>query len=425
MAFRMEAYALTDVGLMRDHNEDAFDVMTDKQIFVVADGMGGHASGQVASRLSIENMRLYSTQLVDRPGHEYTFPVLPGCSESERMLSNAIQWANERIFIESMKDRKYEGMGTTIVAGALDGDRLVLGHVGDSRIYRFRDGQLEQVTRDHSLLNHYIDQGKITTEEESRNFRERNIIVKALGLKDYVEPTVGSTDVALADVFLLCSDGLTDQVEDWVIANVLDGNDDLADACQALIRLSNEAGGKDNCTVMLLRVWDADSAPKDSGTQPSMQAVTDEEVEEATAPDVPAMVDDEIVVDVEELPVEPQREATPVAVTAMEEPPPIPSAAVAPITARGKRLTMRDSATEEAKERDSVEARKRIRTTIPLGTPVLKPSADDAEQQQSVRTTIPLGMPALKIPAPDSVDEPEPVSGFDDSDFNFDDRIDE
>lgn len=140
MAFRIEPYALTDVGLQRDHNEDAFDIIPERGVYIVADGMGGHASGQVASRLSVENMRLYIDQMVQRPGHEYTFPVLPGSSDSERMLSNAIQWANERIFIESMKDRKFEGMGTTLVAAAVDGESLVLGHVGDSRIYRYWDG---------------------------------------------------------------------------------------------------------------------------------------------------------------------------------------------------------------------------------------------------------------------------------------------
>lgn len=241
--------------------------------------------------------------------------------------------------------------------------------------------------RDHSLLNHYIDQGKITTEDEAKNFRERNIIVKALGLKDYVEPTVQSTDILAGDVYLLCTDGLSDQVEDWIIANVLDGNDDLADACQALIRLSNEAGGKDNCTVMLLRVWNEADAPRDEGTQPAIAAMPDEvadEPEESTAPDLPAIVE--------------EPEGPPTAVL----PPPIPTAAK--------------------------KARTTLRETIDRAALAKKPTDEAKAARKRVRTTVPLGMPVLKMPVARDGDTDPGVEavpdGFDDSDFNFDDRID-
>jgi len=258
----IEAYAATDVGTQRTHNEDAFDVVSEHGFHVVADGMGGHASGAVASRMAIENLRKYITQLAARPDHEFTFPVHVGAGPPEVLVSNAIQWANERIFIESFKNRNYEGMGTTIVCTLAYHDLLVVGHVGDSRIYRFRGGQLEQMTKDHSLLNHYIDEGRITTDEERRNFKETNIIVKALGLKDYVEPDIRVVDRRHGDVFLLCTDGLTDQVDDWILTNVLLGNsDDLAGACDTLIKLANEAGGKDNCTVMMLKVVDPEAPP--------------------------------------------------------------------------------------------------------------------------------------------------------------------
>jgi len=253
MSLRIQMSVATDVGLKREVNEDAYDSVPEENFYVVADGMGGHASGQVASSLAVSNLRRYLVDLAHQPGHELSFPVHPGAGPPEVLVSNAIQWANERIYIESLKERKYEGMGTTLVCAQGWEGWLVLGHVGDSRIYRYRDGTLQQVTRDHSLLNHFIDQGKITTEQEIRDFKERNIIVRALGLKDWVEPEVRVIDRAGGDVFLLCSDGLTDQVEDWIIENVLRGNrDDLPAACESLVRLANDAGGKDNCTVMLL-----------------------------------------------------------------------------------------------------------------------------------------------------------------------------
>jgi len=267
----MKAYALTDVGLMRQKNEDDFDVIADVDFYVVADGMGGHASGQVASKICVESLRKYLLEMSQTPEHEFIYPVPDGAGPPERLLSNAIQYANERIYIESMKDLTLEGMGTTVVCAMGFENVLILGHVGDSRIYRYRNGNLEAVTRDHSLLNHYIDEGKITSPEEKKNFKEGNVILKALGLKDYVEPEIRVIDRQPNDLFLMCTDGLTDQVEDWVIANVLDGNEDnLDEACKVLVKLANEAGGKDNCTVLLLEVDGEQVAPVVS-TNPSTE----------------------------------------------------------------------------------------------------------------------------------------------------------
>jgi serine/threonine protein phosphatase PrpC len=258
MSLRIEPFALTDVGLQRDANEDAFDIIPEQQLFVVADGMGGHASGQVASRVAVESIRKYVTELAADPEHVYEYPVEEPCGPPERLLSNAIQWANERVFIESMKDRQFDGMGTTIVCALRFQNVMILGHVGDSRVYRMRSGMIEQVTRDHSLLNRYIDEGRLKTQRDIDNFPEKNIILKALGLRDYVEPEISVVGVESGDVWLLCSDGLSDQVDDWIISNVIEGNeDDLDQACCSLVKLANEAGGKDNCTVMLLKVEEA------------------------------------------------------------------------------------------------------------------------------------------------------------------------
>jgi len=296
MGIRIHTHALTDVGLQRDENEDAFDIVPESRLYIVADGMGGHASGQVASKMAVESIRQYIRDIASNKDHQFTYPVPNRYGPPEQLLSNAIQWANERLFIESMKEREYEGMGTTVVCVMDYENVLVLGHVGDSRIYRYRGGVIKQVTRDHSLLNHYIDEGKLNTPEEISSFSEGNIIVRALGLKDYVEPEINVIGKEDGDIYLLCTDGLTDLVDDWIIANVLEGNgDSLEEACETLVRLANDAGGKDNCTVMLMQV------AADGTIEPSSVSVEVEADIEATPTSVPAMSDgdDEQVGDVE------------------------------------------------------------------------------------------------------------------------------
>ena len=326
MRTRIDSYALSDVGLQRDNNEDAYEAVQDASLYIVADGMGGHASGHVASQLAVQSIREYITELAQQPEHTYTFPVPGRYGPPERLLSNAIQWANERLFIESMKERELEGMGTTVVCVMDFQNVLVIGHVGDSRIYRSRGGALEQITRDHSLLNHYIDQGKITSPEEIENFQNGNVIVRALGLKDYVDPEITVIGKEPGDHYLLCTDGLTDLVDDWIIANVLDGNaDQLNLACDALVRLANEAGGKDNCTVMILHVV------PESVSDDAQETAELDEPSEPTPTSVDAMEDSVSVgeeADVESDEVEPLvdepspwqcDEATPVNVSAMDD----------------------------------------------------------------------------------------------------------
>jgi len=248
--------ALTDVGMKRSGNEDAYVIAEEFGLYVVCDGMGGHASGEVASAMTTEEVVAF---LRDRDAGDLSLPydTEDGASEMEKVLSNAIQHANDKVYVSGMKDPKLEGMGTTIVSVLEDGDRLVLGHVGDSRIYRFRAGTLEQLTRDHSLLNHKIDMGELRTQEEIKGFKHGNIIVRAIGLKDYVRPEAQTVDRAPGDVLLLCSDGLSDLVDDWAIENVLEANqEDLDEAAQILVRMANDRGGKDNITVVVIRVDD-------------------------------------------------------------------------------------------------------------------------------------------------------------------------
>ena len=247
---------LTDVGKKRTENEDAFVVDPDLGIYVVCDGMGGHASGEVASAMTTEEIHAF---FANRDAGDRSLPYQgePGATAGELVISNAIQHANDKVYIAGMRDSKLEGMGTTVVAVTEWEDKLVIAHVGDSRIYRFREGKLDQVTRDHSLLNHKIDLGELTTQEEIDTFKHGNVIVRAIGLKDYVRPETSLHDRIPGDVYVLCSDGLSDMVDDWSIENVLDANaDDLDEAVKILVRMANDRGGKDNITAVLVRVDD-------------------------------------------------------------------------------------------------------------------------------------------------------------------------
>ncbi|PKN57743.1 MAG: hypothetical protein CVU56_09455 [Deltaproteobacteria bacterium HGW-Deltaproteobacteria-14] len=248
--------ALTDVGMKRSGNEDAYVIAEEYGLYVVCDGMGGHASGEVASAMTTEEVVSFFR---DREAGDLSLPydTEEGASDPERILSNAIQHANDKVYVSGMKDPKLEGMGTTIVSVLDNGETLVLGHVGDSRIYRFRAGTLEQLTRDHSLLNHKIDMGELRTQEDIKGFKHGNIIVRAIGLKDYVRPEAQTVDRAAGDILLMCSDGLSDLVDDWAIENVLEANqEDLDEAARILVRMANDRGGKDNITVVLVRVDD-------------------------------------------------------------------------------------------------------------------------------------------------------------------------
>jgi serine/threonine protein phosphatase PrpC len=246
----------TDVGRKRSENEDAYIVDAELGLYVVCDGMGGHASGEVASAMTTEEVHAFVAR---RASGDRSLPYKgePNATPGELIISNAIQHANDKVYVAGMRDPKLEGMGTTIVAIAEHGDHLVLAHIGDSRIYRLREGRLTQVTRDHSLLNHKIDLGELRTQQEIDNFKQGNVIVRAIGLKDYVRPETAVHPRVPGDLYLLCSDGLSDMVDDWSLENVLEANqDDLQEVCNILIRMANERGGKDNITAVLVRVDD-------------------------------------------------------------------------------------------------------------------------------------------------------------------------
>ncbi len=249
---RLIGEAATDVGRERETNEDNFITEPAEGLFVVCDGMGGHSSGEIASAMAVEAVKKFIC--VTR--HQIGVPVSAGetLTPEEIAVSEAVKTANEQILIRSAREKGCEGMGTTLVAVLDAGSDLVLAHVGDSRIYRLRDGVFSQLTEDHSLLNHMI-RTKGLSEEEASGFEGKNVILRAVGLRDDVAVETQVQPKFPGDIFLLCSDGLTDMVSDDRISEVIGGHPtDLAEACRVLVDMANEAGGHDNITVMLVRV---------------------------------------------------------------------------------------------------------------------------------------------------------------------------
>ncbi len=251
MRVRLRVGAATDVGRVRSVNQDSFLVLADQDLYAVADGMGGHQGGEVASKLAVDALRAaYLDPSVDA-------------------LSEAIAEANIRVFDEGSADPNLHGMGTTMVAAAvLDGEtsggpggdggvggQVLLANVGDSRAYLFRDGELTQLTEDHSMVADLLREGRIS-EAEAEVHPQRNIVTRVLGVYEDVEVDLWPVDALEGDRVLLCSDGLVNEVTTDQIAAVLRRLTDPQDAAAELVRRANEGGGRDNITVVLLDVVD-------------------------------------------------------------------------------------------------------------------------------------------------------------------------
>lgn len=213
--------------------------------------MGGHAAGEVASKMAVETVSQFFKDTAEDDEITWPFKMDRQKKYEENRLVTAIKYANLRIYEEALANAKKKGMGTTIVAVNFTNDGVYLAHVGDSRIYRFRDGELKQMTEDHSLLNDYIKM-KVLTEEEIKNFPHKNVIVRALGMKDNVQVDVSFEVPQDKDIYLLCSDGLSGEVPDEQMQDLLRANcNDLNAAVHALIERACDNGGKDNVTCVL------------------------------------------------------------------------------------------------------------------------------------------------------------------------------
>lgn len=270
MTTRVVAVGLTDVGLQRDHNEDAFAVEPGFGLFIVADGMGGHQAGDVASRIAVESTVEFfrSTGLEDLT---WPFEFDPNRTEDENRLTSGIKLANQRIVELGAKRPELRGMGTTIVSAlfAPGPGRLYIAHVGDSRAYRVRRGSIDQLTRDHSLVNDYAD-AMPEMSEEQRGEVPTNVITRALGVQEHVPVDIAGHEVQIGDVYLLCSDGLTGMVDDEELLELVTRSSaDLPGACRLLINTANEHGGEDNITAVLLRV-DPASVDEVRATMPDL-----------------------------------------------------------------------------------------------------------------------------------------------------------
>jgi PPM family protein phosphatase len=251
---RMEikAYGLTHVGRQRQHNEDSYLVADEAKLFLVADGMGGHAAGEIASRIAVDSISEFILHTKEDDGtwpHAYD----EHFKRSTNRLMAAVRLANTRVLEAMRKDARLRGMGTTVVACLADGETMSVAHVGDSRAYMIRNNQLQRITNDHSWVFEQVQAGMLT-EAEAEKHPLRNVITRALGGALQVTPDASEIEVKEGDVFLLCSDGLTGMVpEDEILKVVTQSNGDLEKACQKLIEEANERGGLDNVTAILVK----------------------------------------------------------------------------------------------------------------------------------------------------------------------------
>jgi serine/threonine protein phosphatase PrpC len=243
----------TNVGMKRDHNEDSYYLPESERLAIVADGMGGHASGEVASRMAVETIVGFFRETQDEQELTWPFKIDRGHRHDINRMTTAIKLANLKIHQEAQRNPACHGMGTTVVSTLFLEDALIVGHVGDSRLYRYREGLFDQLTEDHSLLNDYIKMKHLSPEEIAA-FPHKNVIVRALGMKASVQVDVIVDAPRLGDVYLLCSDGLSGMVPDAEIGAMMANESDLDRVCDRLIATANGNGGLDNVTVVAVRL---------------------------------------------------------------------------------------------------------------------------------------------------------------------------
>lgn len=252
---KLQYAGATHVGMKRDHNEDNLMLVPEQNLFLVADGMGGHSSGEVASQIAVDTIKAF--YLETEGDDEVTWPFKPDRERThdQNRLVSSVKLANRNIFETALEDMRYKGMGTTFVGVHFPGggSGALVAHVGDSRVYRIRDQAIEQLTEDHSLLNDYKKIQQLTPEEEEA-FPHKNIIVRALGMKENVVVDIRECPPEPGDIFLLCSDGLNGEIsDDEMLQAVLKHPGNLEDSVEAMIQLACDHGGKDNVTCVLVK----------------------------------------------------------------------------------------------------------------------------------------------------------------------------
>lgn len=257
MGLKAISAGLSDVGRQREHNEDMYMLLPEHSLFLVCDGMGGHRAGDVASKMAVaEVAEFFKTAQSD--DITWPFPFDANKSEDENKLICGVKLANRRIFDKALGSREYHGMGTTVV-GILYGEKrnqTYVAHVGDSRCYRVRNGGIEQLTRDHSLINEYL-QAMPELPSEQRENLPKNVITRALGMHDTVQVDTKVDVPHAGDIYVLCSDGLSGMISDQESAEIVTMHANyLQLAAKQLVDRANEHGGEDNVTAVLVKIAD-------------------------------------------------------------------------------------------------------------------------------------------------------------------------
>ncbi|MDF2546838.1 MAG: Stp1/IreP family PP2C-type Ser/Thr phosphatase [Anaerosolibacter sp.] len=238
----MDIGAISHTGLIRDINQDSYFVSEDKMnLFIVADGMGGHKAGEVASSIAIDSVKKYIEEHISKKNGEYDEAV-------SRIIEEAIVDANTKIFNKSMEEEKYQGMGTTLTMAFIQ-SKLFIGHIGDSRAYLIRNNEIKQITQDHSLVAELLRNGTIT-EKEAKTHPQKNIITRALGTEENIQIDIYTIELLAEDIIVLCSDGLSNLVEQMEIKECLTNSNSMQSGCEHLVDLANERGGYDNITII-------------------------------------------------------------------------------------------------------------------------------------------------------------------------------
>ena len=246
---KLQAFGLSDIGKKRGRNEDSFLVNQDLRLFLVADGMGGHSGGEFASRFAVNTVE----EVIQSMNTDPEATVISGVNSDEAdfgdRLRYAIQVASQKIYDQAMFDQELKGMGTTIVAAMVDGNKACIANVGDSRVYLVRGSEIKQLTLDHSLVSEQMRAG-IISEDDAKKHRFKNIITRSVGYQEEVEIDITYLDLQLGDILVLCTDGLTNMLDDNEILQIVKENG-IETAARNLIQGANNHGGDDNVTVVL------------------------------------------------------------------------------------------------------------------------------------------------------------------------------
>src|SRR5512140_3588983 len=259
----VSAFGLTDVGRKRRHNEDAYLLDAERGLFVVADGMGGHAAGEVASRLTVESIQEFIAGTEDDHDNTWPFGYNNRYSVDGNRLSTAVERANEKVMRAVVNRPELKGMGTTVVAALFDEKRATLVHVGDSRAYLLREEELRRLTDDHSWVQEQVNAG-ILSEEEARSHPLKNVVTRALGGAAHVSVDLIEVPIRPGDRFLLCSDGLTGMVPDEDLFAHFRSDGLIEKTVRQLVDTANDRGGVDNITAILVEVL-GDAGGRDAG----------------------------------------------------------------------------------------------------------------------------------------------------------------